>query len=63
MHGNSNIKFYTEIAQFLRIREAFVYLIIDYSCTLWCSVILRTSLYAYPKFKEIITCGNRRHES
>jgi hypothetical protein len=55
--------FCTEIAQFLRIREAFGYLIIDYSCRLWCSVILRTSLYAYPQFMEIITRVKGRHES
>ena len=54
--------FYSEIAQFLRIRKTFGYLTIDHSCRLWCSVILRTSLCAY-QFKKIITCMNRRHES
>ena len=55
--------FYKKIAQFLQISEAFGYLIIEYSCRLWCSVILRTSLYAYPQLMEIITFVQRRHET
>jgi hypothetical protein len=49
---NFNWNFNSEIAQSLPTREAS-------SCTLWCYVAVRTSLYAYPQFKDIFSCLNR----